>query len=192
MISLYRTGVSRAGQTGVRAVRGGRIDEGTLLFGRQGLANMGQETRMGRAALSVVDSRLFEAQLTVDGEAHFGGVIVFLAIVFPPADRAKLECCGRFESLESTARTTVAHFDCRAHTRIDGGFSLGITGGGELQGRRFLRENSFASVSDWERGDDIPRLLAIGVCRRTSPPLRGLRRPMFRRGRRTPWFPCRP
>ena len=90
---------------------------------------MGQETRMGRAALSVVDSRLFEAQLTVDGEAHFRGVIVF-----PPADRAKLERCGRFESLESTARATVAHFDCRAHTRIDGGFSLGITEGGELQG----------------------------------------------------------
>ena len=43
---------------------------------------------MGRAALGVVDSRLFEAELTVDSEAHFGGVIVFLAVVFPPADRA--------------------------------------------------------------------------------------------------------
>jgi len=175
MISLYRTGVSRAGQTGGKAVRGGRIDGGTLLFGRQGLANMGQETWMGRAALGVVDSRLFEAELTVDSEAHFGGVIVFLAVVFPPADRAEVECFGRFESLRPAARATVAHFDRRTHKRMDGGFSLGITEGSELQGRPFLTENSLASVSDWERGGDFPGLLAIVVCRRTSPSPRGLK-----------------
>ena len=63
---------------------------------------------MGRAELGIVDSRFFEAELAVDGEAHLGGVIVFLAVVFPPADRAKLERCGRFESLRSAARATVA------------------------------------------------------------------------------------
>ena len=63
---------------------------------------------MGCAALGVVGSRFFEAQLAVDGEAHFGGVIVFLAVVFPPANRAKLECRGRFEGLRSAARATVA------------------------------------------------------------------------------------
>ena len=63
---------------------------------------------MGRAELGIVHSRFFEAQLAVNGEAHFGGVIVFLAVVFPPADRAELECCGRFEGLVSAARTTVA------------------------------------------------------------------------------------
>ena len=104
----YGTGVSRAGQTGGRAVGGGRIDGDTLLFGRQRLANIGQETWMGRAELGVVHSRFFEAQLAVHGEAHFGGVMVFLAVVFPPADRAELECRRRFESLRSAARATVA------------------------------------------------------------------------------------
>ena len=74
---------------------------------------------MGRAELGIVDSRLFEAQLAVDSEAHFGGVIVFLAVVFPPADRAKLECRGRFESLLSAARATVARFDRRTHKGMD-------------------------------------------------------------------------
>jgi hypothetical protein len=73
--------------------------------------------------------------LAVDSEAHFGGVIVFLAVVFPPADRAELECRGRFESLRSATRATVAHFDRRGHTRFDGGFSLGITEGSELERR---------------------------------------------------------
>jgi hypothetical protein len=63
---------------------------------------------MGSAALRVVDSGLFEAELAVDGEANLGGVIVFLAVVLPPANRTKLECFGSFESLVSAARTTVA------------------------------------------------------------------------------------
>ena len=84
---------------------------------------------MGRAALGVVDSRFFEAQLAVDGEANFGGVIVFLAVVFPPADRAKLEGFGRFESLVSAAGATEAHFDRRTHTRMDAKNGGGITGG---------------------------------------------------------------
>jgi hypothetical protein len=75
---------------------------------------------MGSAALSVVGSRFFEADLTVDGQANFRGVVVFLAVVFPPADRAKLERFGRFQSFISTTRTTKAHFDGGTHTRIDG------------------------------------------------------------------------
>jgi hypothetical protein len=75
---------------------------------------------MRSAALGVVGPRLFEAELAVDGEANFRGVIVFLAVVLPPADRAKLERFGRFESFISTAGATKAHFDGCTHTEMDG------------------------------------------------------------------------
>ncbi len=86
---LMVRGFGGKGQTGGRGVRAGRIAKDTLLFGRLGLANIGQETRMGSAALGVVGSRLFEAELAVDGEANFRGIAVFLAVVLPPADGAK-------------------------------------------------------------------------------------------------------
>jgi hypothetical protein len=100
-------GFAGRGQTSGKAKKVVGIGKDTLLFGRLGFANIGQETRMGRAALGIVDSRFFEAELAVDGEAHFGSVIVFLAVIFPPADRAEVECFGYFKSLVSAARTTV-------------------------------------------------------------------------------------
>ncbi len=95
---------------------------------------------MCRAELGVVDSRFFEAQLAVNGEAHFGGIIVFLAVVFPPADRAKLECFGRFESLVSATGATEAHFDRRAHTRLDA--KNGVRDYGRLVSRQPLASSS--------------------------------------------------
>ena len=44
---------------------------------------------MGCAALRVVRARFVEAQLAVDGQAHIGGVSVFLAVVLPPAQPGK-------------------------------------------------------------------------------------------------------
>jgi hypothetical protein len=113
-------GFGGKGQTSGRGVRAGKIAKDTLLFGRLGFANIGQKTRMGSAALGVVDSCLFEAELAVDGEANFRGVIVFLAVILPPADRAKHECFGSFEGFVSTAGATKAHFDGGAHTKMDG------------------------------------------------------------------------
>ncbi len=63
---------------------------------------------MSCAALSKVLAGFLEAELAIDGETDFGGVIVFLAVVFPPADRAQLQGAGRFQGLVSTARTTIA------------------------------------------------------------------------------------
>jgi hypothetical protein len=74
---------------------------------------------MGCAALGVVGAGFFEAELAVDGEADFGGVVVFLTVVLPPADRTKLKGCRSFESLKSAAGATVAHFDTGTHTRMD-------------------------------------------------------------------------
>lgn len=70
--------------------------------------------------MGVVGTRLFQADLTVDGEANFRGVVVFLAVVFPPADRAKRERFGRFQSFISTAGTAKADFDGGTHTEMDG------------------------------------------------------------------------
>jgi hypothetical protein len=116
----HGTGLWWQGSNQRRAVQAGRIAKDTLLFGRLRLANIGQKARMGSAALSVVGARLFEAELAVDGEANFRGVIVFLAVVLPPADRAKLERFGRFESFISTAGATKAHFGGGTHTEMDG------------------------------------------------------------------------
>jgi hypothetical protein len=118
--SLIVRGFGGRGQTSGRAVQAGRIAKDTLLFGRLGLANVGQKARMRSAALGVVGSRLFEAELAVHGEANFRGVIVFLTVVLPPADRAKLERFGRFQSFISTAGATKADFDGGTHTWMDG------------------------------------------------------------------------
>ncbi len=75
---------------------------------------------MGCTAFDVVAARFVETQLAVDREAHFRGVVIFLAVIFPPADGAKLESSGRFESFVSTTRATITYSDCGTHVGIDG------------------------------------------------------------------------
>jgi hypothetical protein len=75
---------------------------------------------VSRAAPGVVGSRFFEAELAVDSEANFRGIVVFLVVIFPPADRAKLEGCGRFESLVSAAGAAIADFNGGTHNEMDG------------------------------------------------------------------------
>ena len=43
---------------------------------------------MSRATLSVVLTGFIQAEGAVDGQADFGCVVILLAIVLPPADRA--------------------------------------------------------------------------------------------------------
>lgn len=66
---------------------------------------------MRGAKLNKVRASLSQAELAVDGKTHIGGVIVFLPIVFPPADRAQLQCIGGFQRPISAARTTIASCD---------------------------------------------------------------------------------
>ena len=84
---------------------------GTLLFGVLGLAHVTEETGMGCAALGVVFAGLSQAQLAIHGEADLSGVIVFLAVVLPPADGAKAEGTRGFQGFESTTRATIARSD---------------------------------------------------------------------------------
>ena len=77
-----------------------------LEFSSCRLADIGQKARMGGAALGVVGARIVQAQGSIDGEAHIGGVFVLLAIVLPPADRAQGQSPRRLQRLESAARAT--------------------------------------------------------------------------------------
>jgi len=91
----------------------------TLLFCAAGFANVRQKTRMRGAELYVIGARLVQAQLAVHGQAHFGGVLIFLAVVFPPANRAQLQGARRFERLISATRATITNFNSSAHIEID-------------------------------------------------------------------------
>jgi hypothetical protein len=90
---------------------GKRTVIGTLLFGVLGLAHVAEKAGMGRAALGVVVAGLFEAELAIYGEADFGGVVVFLAVVFPPADGAKAKRAWGFKGFKSTAGAAIAGSD---------------------------------------------------------------------------------
>jgi hypothetical protein len=53
-----------------------------------GLTNVRKEARMGSSTFGVMLAGFIEAQLSVDRETDVRGVVVFLVIIFPPADRA--------------------------------------------------------------------------------------------------------
>jgi len=104
------------------------VRQAGLAFGGEGLANVGQEAGVGGADLGIVVPSLVQAQLAVDGEADLGGVAILLAVVFPPANRAKLHRAGSFEGLVSTTGATEADCNCCAHTEMDASGRPGITG----------------------------------------------------------------
>jgi hypothetical protein len=91
---------------------------------------------MGCAALGIVGAGFLKAELAVDGEADLRGVAVLLAIVFPPADRAKFKSCRGIESFRSAAGATEAHFDRWIHTGMDG------KSGGWDYGKQFVVRSS--------------------------------------------------
>ena len=82
------------------------LPKGTLLLSHLGPANVREKPRMGRAALGKVRTGLIQAQLSIHREANFRGVLVFLAVVFPPAHRAQRQRTGRLQRLVSAAWTT--------------------------------------------------------------------------------------
>jgi len=53
-----------------------------------GLTNVREEPGVGGAAVGKMLAGFIQAEGAVDSEADIAGIGVFLAIVFPPADRA--------------------------------------------------------------------------------------------------------
>jgi len=74
---------------------------------------------MRGAAGMVVSPRLAEAQGSVDRLPHFGGIVVFLAVVLPPAHRAQLEAFRRLQGSVATAGAA----ETIVHIRIDAYFA---------------------------------------------------------------------
>jgi hypothetical protein len=68
------------------------IGEGTylvsdrLLFGNLRLTNIGKEAWMSGPAIGEMLACFIQTERTVDGEANFGRIFVFLAVIFPPAN----------------------------------------------------------------------------------------------------------
>ena len=77
-----------------------------LLFSELGLAHVRQKSRMGSAALSIVGTGLGQAEASVHGEPYIGGVAIFLAVIFPPADGAQGQRFWRLQSFISAAWAT--------------------------------------------------------------------------------------
>jgi hypothetical protein len=81
---------------------------------------------MGRSALRVMGPGFVKTQLAVHGQAHLRGVRVFLAIVFPPANRAQSHCIRRFQRFVSAARTAEPSCDS-LHVWMDDKNQAGFT-----------------------------------------------------------------
>ena len=79
---------------------------GTLLLSDIRFANMGEIARMGRSAVGEMLTGFIQAEQAVDGKAGFSGVLVFLAVVLPPANGAQRQRACRFKRLVSATGTT--------------------------------------------------------------------------------------
>jgi hypothetical protein len=100
-------------------LRGKRTAKGTLPFSHLRLAHIGQKPRVGSTYPGKVAARLCEAELAIDSQAHFGRIRILLAVIFPPADRAKTHGIGRFQGLISATwapKPVLVAF----HANIDG------------------------------------------------------------------------
>src|SRR5580692_11133055 len=61
-----------------------------LLLFRQRRPHVAHKSGMRRSAKLKILPRLAQAQLAIHRDANFSGVVGILAVIFPPADRAKL------------------------------------------------------------------------------------------------------
>ena len=113
MVRGFAEGVKRWKVPG--ATKG--IAKGTLPFRGFRLTNVRQKTGVRGAELGIVDAGLKQAQLPVHGQTNLGGVVVLLAVVLPPADRAQLKGSRGFEGSIPAAGTAKTGFRRNAHTK---------------------------------------------------------------------------
>ena len=62
------------------------------------------------SALCKVGTGFAKAERAVDGKADVASVLVLLAIVFPPADRAKRKSASGLQGFVAAAWTAIANF----------------------------------------------------------------------------------
>ena len=73
---------------------------------------------MSRAAADEVRAGFVKAKGAIHRVANFVGVVVFLPIVFPPADGTERHRARSFQRFESAAWAAIALFEC-SHLRMD-------------------------------------------------------------------------
>ena len=90
-----------------------------VLFSDLGLTDVREEPGVGSAAMGVVLPGFVQAEGAVHGQADIGGVLVLLAIVLPPADRAQPQCAGRLQRLVPAARAAKTNLYQSPHECMD-------------------------------------------------------------------------
>jgi len=98
-------GKAPAGQTRDRAMGRTGIAKDTLLLSVMGLTNVREEPGVGSTASNKVLPRLAQTESPVHGQPRLARVLVFLAVVFPPAHWTKPHRRWRLKRPVSTART---------------------------------------------------------------------------------------
>jgi len=69
--------------------------------------------------VSVILPGLLQAQCPIDGKSDVRGVLVFLAVVLPPAHRAQSHGARNVQCSASTARTPKTSFGQAFHIKLD-------------------------------------------------------------------------
>ena len=112
------------------------IAKDTLLLSVMGLTNVRKEPGVGSAALGIVLAGFIEAEGAVHGQADFVGIGVFLAVVFPPANRAQAEGVWRLQRLVPATRAAKLSLHQSLHTWIDGAGEVRVYGMGIMAALR--------------------------------------------------------
>jgi len=86
-----------------------------LLLSELGLANVGKESGMGRAALGEMRAGFGQAEGAVYRQPDFRRIFVLLPVVLPPANRAQGQRFRRLQRLISTAWAAITGLHANPH-----------------------------------------------------------------------------
>ena len=96
-----------------------RTGKGTLPFSQLWFANVRQKAGVRSSNSDKEIACLREAKLAIDCKPDIGGVAIFLAVIFPPANRAKTHGIRRIQRLISTTGTAETD-SSTLHGLVDG------------------------------------------------------------------------
>jgi len=94
--------------------------KGTLLLSDLGAADMGNEAEIGGADVSVILPGLPQAQSPIDRKPDVPGILVFLAVVLPPAHRAQSHCARSVQCSASAAGAPKTSLSEALYVKLDG------------------------------------------------------------------------
>ena len=113
-------GNAARGQTGYADCASKVTGKGTLLLSDLWPADMRNEAGIGGADVSVILPGLLQAQSTIDGTPDVPGILVFLAVVLPPAHRAQSHCARSVQCSASAAGAPKTSLSEALYVKLDG------------------------------------------------------------------------